>query len=87
MIDEIGNICIGLLGTLALLSREKIYDILYMIDFQLLGQSFVLGFIVGLLFTVFNLPIPAPDNMSAIFGIIGLFCGMLLMQFLGLKFY
>ena len=54
-------------------------------DFQLLAQSLFLGIVIGIVFTAFRLPIPAPDNISAIFGIIGLYGGMLFMQFLGIK--
>lgn len=52
-----------------------------MIDYKTLGQSLLLGLIVGLIFSWFSLPIPAPDNLAAIFGIIGLFSGMLLIRY------
>lgn len=55
-------------------------------DFSILGQTLFLGFIIGMLFTAFKLPIPAPDTIAAITGIIGLYLGMLLIKYLGFRF-
>ena len=52
-----------------------------MLNYKSLGQSLLLGLIVGLLFSFVDLPIPAPDNLSAILGIIGLFSGMLIVKY------
>lgn len=52
------------------------------VSYKTLVQSLFLGFIVGALFTFFGLPIPAPDNLYAIFGIIGLFMGMIIMMYI-----
>ena len=50
-------------------------------DYYSILRSLILGLVVGLLFTWFNLPIPAPDNLSAIFGIIGIFSGMVAIRY------
>jgi XapX domain-containing protein len=43
----------------------------------MLGKSLLIGFIVGAFFTALRLPIPAPDELGAIVGIIGIYLGML----------
>ncbi|MCL5058387.1 MAG: DUF1427 family protein [Actinobacteria bacterium] len=35
------------------------------------------GTVVGLLFAVFKLPIPAPPNLAGVVGIVGIFLGYL----------
>ena len=40
--------------------------------------SFITGFVVGLIFSAFKLPIPAPPTLAGIMGIVGIFVGYLL---------
>jgi XapX domain-containing protein len=42
------------------------------------------GFIVGLLFARFKLPIPAPPNVAGVMGIVGILLGYLLAAKLGI---
>ncbi|MEI4801299.1 XapX domain-containing protein [Bacillus sp. NPDC077411] len=44
-------------------------------------MSTLAGLIVGVLFTLLKLPIPAPPVFSAIMGIVGVWGGMKLVQF------
>lgn len=38
-------------------------------------QSILTGIIVGILFSSFNFPIPAPPSLAGILGIIGIYLG------------
>lgn len=40
------------------------------------------GFIVGIIFNLLKLPIPAPSALAGIMGIVGIFLGYLLIQYL-----
>ncbi len=51
---------------------------------QLVTLSFVTGFVVGAVFRVLHLPIPAPDNLAGIMGIIGIFVGYVILKALGI---
>lgn len=42
--------------------------------------SFLTGLAVGIVFSLFKLPIPAPNNLAGILGIVGIFVGMLLIN-------
>ena len=42
--------------------------------------STVTGLIVGGLFSILNLPIPAPPTLSGIMGIVGIYLGFLLIN-------
>ncbi|NNU83671.1 DUF1427 family protein [Geobacillus sp. BMUD] len=42
--------------------------------------SLLTGMIVGFLFTLFRLPIPAPPALAGIAGIVGVYLGMRLFQ-------
>ena len=44
-------------------------------------MSTLAGLIVGVIFTLLKLPIPAPPVFSAIMGIIGVWAGMKIVQF------
>ncbi|HHY21249.1 MAG TPA: XapX domain-containing protein [Bacilli bacterium] len=44
------------------------------------------GFIVGLLFAVVRLPIPAPPALAGVVGIVGIFLGYKVYQWLALFF-
>ncbi|ATA61701.1 hypothetical protein TGS27_0348 [Geobacillus stearothermophilus] len=46
--------------------------------------SLVTGIVVGFLFTLFRLPIPAPPALAGIAGIVGVYLGMRLFQWLTL---
>ncbi|MGG2973432.1 XapX domain-containing protein [Geobacillus stearothermophilus] len=46
--------------------------------------SLVTGIVVGFLFTLFRLPIPAPSALAGIAGIVGVYLGMRLFQWLTL---
>lgn len=44
-------------------------------------MSTLAGLIVGVIFTLLKLPIPAPPVFSAIMGIVGVWAGMKIVQF------
>lgn len=44
--------------------------------------SLLVGLVVGMVFKLFNLPIPAPGAIEGILGIIGIFLGFKLMEFI-----
>ncbi len=46
--------------------------------------SFATGFVVGAVFRMVHLPIPAPDNIAGVMGIFGIFAGYVLLRALGL---
>lgn len=43
-------------------------------------KAFVVGLVFGLAFTLLKLPIPAPDKLEGVVGIIGIFVGYLLVK-------
>lgn len=45
------------------------------------------GFLVGLLFSFLKLPIPAPPVLSGVVGIIGVYSGSVLYQFIIERFF
>lgn len=47
--------------------------------------SLLLGGVTGAVFGVFSLPVPAPANLAGVMGIVGLFLGYLVGQYLGMK--
>ncbi len=47
--------------------------------------SFLTGFVVGLIFSLLKLPIPAPPNLAGVMGIIGIFLGYIIWKFLEKK--
>lgn len=40
-----------------------------------MGQSLVLGIIVGAVFALFKMPVPAPATFAGVLGIVGLYTG------------
>jgi len=44
----------------------------------------ITGFMVGLIFTRFKLPIPAPPNLAGVMGIVGILLGYLVATKIGL---
>jgi len=44
--------------------------------------SLITGIFVGVVFSLLKLPIPAPNNIAGILGIVGIFIGMLLINIL-----
>jgi len=44
--------------------------------------AFLTGLFVGVLFSLLKIPIPAPGNIEGILGIVGIFSGTLLINFL-----
>ena len=42
--------------------------------------SLMTGLLVGIIFSLIKLPIPAPNNIEGILGIIGIFLGMILVN-------
>jgi len=46
--------------------------------------SFITGFAVGVVFRLLRLPIPAPDTLAGIMGIVGIFAGYVLLKALGI---
>ncbi|WP_257296786.1 XapX domain-containing protein [Endozoicomonas sp. YOMI1] len=45
------------------------------------------GFVVGMLFSFFRLPIPAPPVLPGVTGIVGVYLGHVCFQFLITRFY
>ncbi|WP_156291837.1 XapX domain-containing protein [Oceanobacillus salinisoli] len=43
-------------------------------------QSFIAGIVMGAIFSLLNLPIPAPPNLAGIMGIVGIFIGFLIIN-------
>ncbi|SET54294.1 XapX domain-containing protein [Oceanobacillus limi] len=43
-------------------------------------QSFIAGIVLGAIFSLLNLPIPAPPNFAGIMGIVGIFTGFLIIN-------
>ena len=56
-------------------------------ELWVLAKSLGLGLVVGILFTLLKLPIPAPRDLASIFGIIGLFSGMIIIIYLRNHFF
>jgi len=56
------------------------------IDVQEIVLALLTGFIVGLLFAVVRLPIPAPPALAGVVGIVGIFLGYKVYQWLALFF-
>ncbi|ABO68682.1 Conserved hypothetical protein [Geobacillus thermodenitrificans NG80-2] len=46
--------------------------------------ALITGMVVGFLFTLFRLPIPAPPALAGVAGIVGVYLGMRLFQWLSL---
>jgi XapX domain-containing protein len=51
---------------------------------QAVGLAFLTGFIVGAVFRLLHLPIPAPETLEGIMGIVGIFVGYVLLKALGI---
>lgn len=49
--------------------------------------ALIAGVIVGAIFTLIKLPIPAPPVLSGIMGIIGVYTGAKLVEFIMSKFF
>lgn len=49
-------------------------------DWKVLILSLVTGAVVGILFTVLRLPLPAPPVLSGILGIVGIYLGAKLVE-------
>jgi len=45
--------------------------------------ALVTGLVAGAVFAVLNIPIPAPPELAGVMGIVGLFAGYKLIQWLG----
>ncbi|CAH0532816.1 hypothetical protein VST7929_00663 [Vibrio stylophorae] len=45
------------------------------------------GLLVGILFALLRLPIPAPPMLSGVLGVVGIFCGGLLGQWILQRFF
>jgi len=44
--------------------------------------SFITGVMVGVVFSLLKLPIPAPNNLAGVLGIVGIFIGMIIINIL-----
>lgn len=42
--------------------------------------AFFVGLVVGVIFSLLRLPLPAPSTLAGVLGIVGLFCGYLLVS-------
>jgi len=49
-------------------------------DLKILILSLVTGAIVGVVFTLFRLPLPAPPALAGILGIVGIYLGAKLVE-------
>jgi XapX domain-containing protein len=47
--------------------------------------SLLFGGVTGVLFSMFSLPVPAPANVAGVMGIVGLFLGYVIGQYLRTK--
>tara|TARA_Y100001968_G_C18777960_1_gene445312 strand:+ start:325 stop:507 length:183 start_codon:yes stop_codon:yes gene_type:complete len=56
------------------------YDILNGNEILLSVKSLILGILVGGIFAVFGLKPPSPDSLIGICGIVGIFCGWVLLS-------
>lgn len=59
------------------MKQEKFYQKNNMI---LIIKALITGLVVGLLFAVLKLPIPAPPTLAGIMGIIGVFLGFIIVN-------
>lgn len=50
-----------------------------------LGLALLTGLFAGVLFSLLEIPIPAPPNLSGILGIIGIYLGYKGVEWLGLR--
>ncbi|WP_408646529.1 XapX domain-containing protein [Tumebacillus avium] len=50
-------------------------------DLKVLILSLITGIVVGVLFTLMRLPLPAPPVLSGILGIVGIWLGAQIVQF------
>lgn len=55
-------------------------------DLKVWILSLVTGAVVGVIFTLFKLPLPAPPVLSGILGIVGIYVGSKLVEWFG-KFF
>lgn len=55
-------------------------------DLKVWILSLVTGAVVGVVFTLFKLPLPAPPVLSGILGIVGIYLGSKLVEWFG-KFF
>ncbi|NPA76512.1 MAG: DUF1427 family protein [Candidatus Diapherotrites archaeon] len=46
--------------------------------------SFITGALVGAIFRIARLPVPAPDSLAGLMGIVGIFVGYMLLKALGI---
>ncbi|HID09489.1 TPA: XapX domain-containing protein [Candidatus Micrarchaeota archaeon] len=51
--------------------------------YQSLALAFFTGFVVGVVFRILKLPVPAPSTLEGILGIVGIFVGYLVVKTLG----
>lgn len=45
-----------------------------------MAQAFILGTIVGVIFALFKMPVPAPATFAGVLGIVGLYTGWTLVD-------
>lgn len=50
-------------------------------DLKILILSLITGIVVGVVFTLMRLPLPAPPVLSGILGIVGIWLGAQIVQF------
>ncbi|HIQ10101.1 MAG TPA: XapX domain-containing protein [Euryarchaeota archaeon] len=53
-------------------------------SYQSLAMAFLTGFIVGVIFKLLKLPVPAPSTWEGVIGVFGIFLGYLVVKMLGL---
>ena len=55
-------------------------------DTSLVTLALLTGLVVGALFRVLRIPIPAPPNLAGLMGIVGIYLGFVLVEHLGIGF-
>jgi len=49
-------------------------------EFLLVLKSFAVGFFLGAIVTALKLPLPAPNNLAGVVGVIGVFAGYFIIK-------
>ncbi|WP_217586139.1 XapX domain-containing protein [Lentibacillus saliphilus] len=47
---------------------------------KLVVRSLVAGFLLGVIFSLLRLPIPAPPNLPGVMGVVGVFVGFIIVK-------
>lgn len=47
--------------------------------------TFFVGLVIGVFFSLLGLPIPAPPNVAGVLGVVGIYCGYLVVYYFSKK--